>query len=110
MHVKVNILVATDVAARGLHIEGLSVVVNYDFPPSIPQYIHRAGRTGRAGSSGLVFSFFTRKLAPLAPDLIQLLREAGQWVDPNLAALTADPSAMRQRINLQDNGEESSVD
>ena len=53
----VNILVATDVAARGLHIEDISHVVNYDMPFEPEHYIHRIGRTGRAGASGISISF-----------------------------------------------------
>ncbi|GAB4823853.1 hypothetical protein N2152v2_010899 [Parachlorella kessleri] len=49
------VLVATDVAARGLHIRGLPYVVNYDFPPNLEQYIHRAGRTGRLAADGHAF-------------------------------------------------------
>ncbi|HKK99234.1 MAG TPA: helicase-related protein, partial [Desulfotignum sp.] len=53
----VNILVATDVAARGLHIEHISHVVNYDMPFEPEHYIHRIGRTGRAGATGISISF-----------------------------------------------------
>ncbi len=53
----VNILVATDVAARGLHIENISHVVNYDMPFEPEHYIHRIGRTGRAGATGISISF-----------------------------------------------------
>lgn len=54
---RVQVLVATDVAARGLHIEQLPVVVNYDLPRSPSDFTHRIGRTGRAGQSGLAVSF-----------------------------------------------------
>ncbi|MCK5836613.1 MAG: DEAD/DEAH box helicase [Desulfobacula sp.] len=53
----INILVATDVAARGLHVENISHVVNYDLPHEPEHYIHRIGRTGRAGASGISISF-----------------------------------------------------
>jgi ATP-dependent RNA helicase RhlE len=56
---KIQILVATDLAARGLDIEKLSVVVNYDLPRSAIDYTHRIGRTGRAGSVGVAISFIT---------------------------------------------------
>jgi superfamily II DNA/RNA helicase len=56
---EVRVLLATDMAARGLHIPGLPVVVNYDLPRSTADYIHRIGRTARAGASGLAVSFIT---------------------------------------------------
>lgn len=71
---KAQIMVATDVAGRGLHIKGLPYVVNYDFPSSIEQYIHRAGRTGRLALHGHCFSFFTRNLAPIAQPIMDLLQ------------------------------------
>ncbi len=56
---EVRVLLATDMAARGLHIPGLPVVVNYDLPRSTADYVHRIGRTARAGASGLAVSFIT---------------------------------------------------
>jgi ATP-dependent RNA helicase RhlE len=52
--------VATDVAARGIHVEGISHVVNYDLPQVPEDFIHRVGRTGRAGSRGVASTFSTR--------------------------------------------------
>jgi len=51
-------LVATDVAARGIHVNDISLVINYDFPQSCDDYIHRIGRTGRAGSYGTAVTYF----------------------------------------------------
>ena len=56
---KLDILVATDVAARGLDIKGVEVVYNYDLPNDVESYVHRIGRTGRAGKEGVAISFFT---------------------------------------------------
>ncbi|TDQ42828.1 DEAD/DEAH box helicase [Aureibacillus halotolerans] len=56
---KIQVLVATDVAARGIDVEGITHVFNYDLPPDTEQYIHRIGRTGRAGASGLAVSLVT---------------------------------------------------
>lgn len=53
---KLRVLVATDLLARGIHIEALPVVVNLDLPPSAPVYVHRIGRTARAGRTGLALS------------------------------------------------------
>ncbi|MBW8348313.1 DEAD/DEAH box helicase [Bacillus sp. IITD106] len=56
---EVNLLLATDVAARGLDIDGLTHVIHYDFPNDIDQYVHRSGRTGRMGAAGTIVSFVT---------------------------------------------------
>ncbi|GIM00392.1 hypothetical protein Vretimale_5179 [Volvox reticuliferus] len=86
---KAQVLVATDVAARGLDIRSLPYVVNYDFPSRLETYVHRVGRTGRLAAYGHAYSFFSRNLAPLAPPLLELLRAHDQAVDPNLVALAA---------------------
>ena len=57
---KVKVLVATDVAARGIDVDGISHVVNYDIPEEGESYVHRIGRTGRAGNNGVAISFCTR--------------------------------------------------
>ena len=54
---RLAVLVATDLAARGIDIDGLGVVVNHDLPRSAVDYTHRIGRTGRAGAAGLAVSF-----------------------------------------------------
>jgi len=56
---KTNILIATDVASRGLDVKDINVVINYDMPNSIEDYVHRIGRTGRAGATGDSYSFIT---------------------------------------------------
>jgi superfamily II DNA/RNA helicase len=58
---KLNMLIATDVAARGLDIPGVTHVVNIDLPRDITQYVHRAGRTARMGASGMVLSLVTER-------------------------------------------------
>lgn len=58
---KLQILVATDIAARGLDIEGVSHIFNYDIPQDVESYIHRIGRTGRAGGTGVAYTFVTSK-------------------------------------------------
>ncbi len=58
---KIRILVATDVAARGIDVLSISHVINFDLPNNLDDYIHRIGRTGRAGNKGIAFSFFSKK-------------------------------------------------
>ncbi|XP_075264969.1 uncharacterized protein LOC142357168 isoform X2 [Convolutriloba macropyga] len=81
------ILVATDVAARGLDISDVKYVVNFDYPGSSEDYVHRIGRTARSGQSGTAYTFFTSKNFHKAADLIKVLEEANQTVPPNLRAV-----------------------
>ncbi|XP_051132021.1 DEAD-box ATP-dependent RNA helicase 52C-like [Andrographis paniculata] len=74
------ILVATDVAARGLDIPHVAHVVNFDLPRSVDDYVHRIGRTGRAGKSGLATAFFSEKNAPIAKALVELMQGANQEI------------------------------
>ncbi|XP_021733054.1 ATP-dependent RNA helicase-like protein DB10 [Chenopodium quinoa] len=74
------VLVATDVAARGLDIKDIRVVVNYDFPTGIEDYVHRIGRTGRAGATGVAYSFFNDQDSRYASDLVKILEGANQKV------------------------------
>lgn len=74
------VLVATDVAARGLDIKDIRVVINYDFPTGIEDYVHRIGRTGRAGATGLAYTFFSDQDAKHASDLVKILEGANQQV------------------------------
>lgn len=90
---RAKILVCTDVAARGLHVERLDTVVLWDMTSRLEQYVHRVGRTGRQGRPGLAVTFFTRNFSFLARDLVALLEGAGQAVDPNLRALVGAEGA-----------------
>ncbi|KAL9242428.1 hypothetical protein vseg_016423 [Gypsophila vaccaria] len=74
------IIVATDVAARGLDIPCVAHVINYDLPRDIEHYVHRIGRTGRAGKSGLATAFFCDKDRPISKALAELMEEANQSV------------------------------
>ncbi|GAB4834797.1 hypothetical protein Ancab_033065 [Ancistrocladus abbreviatus] len=74
------LLIATDVAARGLDIPDVEVVINYSFPLTTEDYVHRIGRTGRAGKKGVAHTFFTQHNKGLAGELVNVLREAGQTV------------------------------
>jgi ATP-dependent RNA helicase RhlB len=70
---EITVLVATDVAGRGIHVDGISHVVNYNLPEDPEDYVHRIGRTGRAGATGISISFASEDDAFLLPDLEALL-------------------------------------
>lgn len=80
-------LVATDVAARGLDVDDVKYVVNYDYPNNSEDYVHRIGRTGRRDRRGTAYTFFTRANAKQAADLVDVLREAQQQINPKLIAM-----------------------
>jgi len=86
---KAHILVATDVAARGLDVDGIKYVVNYDYPNSSEDYIHRIGRTARSDTTGTSYTFFTPGNSKQARDLVSVLKEANQVVNPKLAEIAA---------------------
>src|SRR5208283_4826916 len=69
-----RILVATDVASRGIHVQDIAHVINYDMPADAESFIHRAGRTGRAGERGIASTLFARDQHT---DLLQLERTLG---------------------------------
>ncbi|KAL7289251.1 hypothetical protein TKK_0017188 [Trichogramma kaykai] len=93
----VNILLATDVASRGIDIEDITHVLNFDFPRDIEEYVHRVGRTGRAGRRGESISFMTRRDWAQAEKLIAILEEAQQDVPEELHSMAERYDAMKKR-------------
>lgn len=93
----VKILIATDVASRGLDIEDITYVVNFDFPRNIEEYVHRVGRTGRAGRMGTSLSFVTRSDWRSAKELIEILEEAQQEVPDELKEMARRFQAMKDK-------------
>lgn len=80
-----TLLVATDVAARGLDVDDIKMVVNFDFPNDTETYIHRIGRTGRAGKKGFAVSFFVpQKNGRMAREITEILTRTDQVVPPEL--------------------------
>lgn len=85
----VPILTATSVAARGLDVKQLKLVVNYDVPNHLEDYVHRAGRTGRAGNQGTCVTFITPEQDRYAKDIVAALRASKATVPPELEALSS---------------------
>jgi len=89
-----TIVVATDVAARGIDVDDVKFVINYDYPGNSEDYIHRIGRTGRKGRTGTAYTLFTPKNGAKAKDLVDVLTEANQVVNPKLNELSVTGSFM----------------
>ncbi len=97
---KVRLLVATDVAARGLHIEGVTHVFNYDLPDEAANYVHRIGRTARAGKSGKSYSLVCEDHALNLPEIEKYIERKleSEWIeDAELVKDTSPPYRERHR-------------
>lgn len=99
---KLQILCATDIAARGLDIEGVTHVYNYDLPPTVTDYIHRIGRTGRAGARGRAITLVTarqhEKLRKIEAALKERLARAAVKKKPRPAPQKAQPDKEGRRV------------
>ncbi|XP_071814820.1 probable ATP-dependent RNA helicase DDX5 isoform X2 [Apostichopus japonicus] len=98
-HGRSPILVATDVASRGLDVNDIKFVINYDYPNSSEDYVHRIGRTARSENTGTAYTFFTPGNIRQAPDLIDVLREANQNIPPQLMSLAQGARGMGKGRN-----------
>jgi len=85
---RLRALVATDVAARGLDIKGVGLVVNYDAANNAEDYVHRIGRTGRAGSKGYAVTFVTSADSGKVSGMIKVMESTNQTVPPELRAMS----------------------
>jgi ATP-dependent RNA helicase DDX23/PRP28 len=83
---KYDILITTNVAARGIDVENVKLVINYDAPFTIQDYNHRIGRTGRAGMHGTAITFLTNEDEGIFYDLVEYLIQNNQFVPPELAS------------------------
>ncbi|XP_071859561.1 probable ATP-dependent RNA helicase DDX43 [Bombus fervidus] len=92
-----KILLATDVASRGIDIEDITHVLNFDFPRDIEEYVHRVGRTGRAGRTGQSITYMTRSDWSHARELINILEEAKQVVPDELYQMADRYEAWREK-------------
>lgn len=84
----IKILVATSVASRGLHVDNIKHVINYNYPDSTDEYIHRIGRTGRWKSSGSSYTLFTEDDFASARQLVEILLETKQEIPSKLLQFT----------------------
>ncbi len=93
----VRTLVATDIAARGIDVDGVSHVINYDLPNIPESYVHRIGRTARAGAEGIAISFCSRDEAPFLRDIERLIRITIPSTDRRTDRRTAADAGRRGR-------------
>jgi ATP-dependent RNA helicase RhlE len=106
----VRVLVATDIAARGLDIDQLPQVINFELPNVPEDYVHRIGRTGRAGSSGAAVSLVDREELKLLKDIEKLIKReipkvpADGWVQPEKAEPEAPRAPRPQQRRPQNAG------
>jgi len=87
-----SIMVATDVASRGIHVNDITHVLNFDMANNTEDYVHRIGRTGRAGKSGIAYTFITKRDSKKAPGLVKVLDAAGQVVSAALRKMAESGS------------------
>jgi ATP-dependent RNA helicase RhlE len=91
---RIRVLVATDIAARGIDVEDLSHVINFELPNIPETYVHRIGRTGRAGASGIALSFCDN-------DEREFLRDINKLISPSIPVITDHPYAMVANNNFR---------
>ncbi|NWV04120.1 DDX43 helicase, partial [Ptilonorhynchus violaceus] len=98
---KVRILVATDLASRGLDVHDITHVLNFDFPRNIEEYVHRVGRTGRAGRTGEAVTLVTHNDWRFASELIDILERANQVVPDDLIAMAERYKQLQIRKEIE---------
>ncbi|XP_011219786.1 probable ATP-dependent RNA helicase DDX43 [Ailuropoda melanoleuca] len=99
---KVRILIATDLASRGLDVLDITHVYNYDFPRNIEEYVHRVGRTGRAGRTGISITLLTRNDWRVAGELINILERAQQSIPEDLVAMAKRYEANKLKKEMEE--------
>ena len=99
---EVKILIATDVASRGIDIQDITYVFNFDFPRNIEEYVHRVGRTGRAGKTGVSITLMERSDRKQAEELIKILKEAEQEVPDELVEIAEKYQRFKERNQTGD--------
>ncbi|XP_009082370.1 PREDICTED: probable ATP-dependent RNA helicase DDX43, partial [Acanthisitta chloris] len=104
---KVRILVATDLASRGLDVQDITHVFNFDFPRNIEEYVHRVGRTGRAGHTGEAVTLVTKNDWRVAAELIEILERTNQVVPHDLIAMAERCKNFQIRKEMERSGQRS---
>ncbi|XP_006835738.1 PREDICTED: probable ATP-dependent RNA helicase DDX53-like [Chrysochloris asiatica] len=94
---KVKLLIATDLASRGLDVHDITHVYNYDFPRNMEEYVHRIGRTGRAGKSGTAITLITEKDWKIAAELTKILGRTNQLVPRALVTMANKYETYKQQ-------------
>lgn len=103
-----DVLLASDIASKGLDFADVQHVINYDMPEEIENYVHRIGRTGRCGKTGVATTFINKDVSETTLlDLKHLLREAKQRIPPLLATLV-DPFEISMLVSNDKNGNKTS--
>lgn len=97
-----RLVVATDVASRGLDIDDITYVLNYDFPGNTEEYVHRVGRSGRAGKTGKSITFFTRDDWSQAQDLIDILEKSQCDIPEQLRSMASRFKAWQEKVRAED--------
>eukprot|EP00066_Takifugu_rubripes_P020660 XP_011609926.1 PREDICTED: probable ATP-dependent RNA helicase DDX52 [Takifugu rubripes] len=95
---KIWVLICTALLARGIDFKGVNLVLNYDFPTSSVEYIHRIGRTGRAGHKGKAITFFTENDKPLLRGIANVIKQAGCPVPDYITGFKKIPSKAKRRL------------
>uniref|UniRef100_A0A8D2LYB8 RNA helicase n=1 Tax=Varanus komodoensis TaxID=61221 RepID=A0A8D2LYB8_VARKO len=98
---RVRILIATDLASRGLDVQDITHVFNYDFPRNIEEYVHRVGRTGRAGRTGVAITLVTKKDWRIASELIDILERGNQVVPEELISMAERYKQFRLKKDME---------
>ncbi|MCL4136225.1 UNVERIFIED_CONTAM: hypothetical protein GTU68_057120 [Idotea baltica] len=104
----IQVLVATDVAARGIDIDGVTHVVNYDMPVEPESYVHRVGRTGRAGAEGIAISFCTNEEVEELRAIERLIGQSLKVENPNLFDLNRPAKKQPKKSGGRSNGGQDS--
>ncbi|XP_033329020.2 DExD-box helicase 52 [Megalopta genalis] len=98
---RIWILICTELMARGIDFKGVNLVINYDFPPSVISYIHRIGRTGRAGHKGKAVTFFTEQDTPNLRSIAAVMKESGCNVPDYMLTMRKHTKKEKRKLEQQ---------